>query len=103
MGPSLYVALYDMIKLEIKKVILQPKNSRVVVYFYHPTLLSESVIFTASLTFHAKDGEKWYTNFKLQARNSVDVDRELERRVEVQLIRIFSPYFNSLMRGDGLW
>jgi len=102
MRPGLYLAMCDIINLSIRKVILQPKSSRVVAYFDHTTL-PQNPIFTASLSFHAKDKGKWYTSFSLYTGNGVTVDGILQEKVKTQMTKIFSPYFDSLMSGERLW
>jgi hypothetical protein len=102
MGAGLYVAFYDLVNLSMRKVILQPKSSRVVVYFHHLTL-PRNPIFSASLDFHMRDKSKWYTHFEIHGAGDVHVDKVLEKRIETQMVKIFSPYFDSLINKERLW
>jgi len=102
MRPPLYITVCDLTQLEIRKVIIQPKSWRAVVYFQHPISINR-MIFSASVTFHAKDGAKWYTSFVINASESVVVDKMVELKLKDQLTALFAPYFTSSFLGDRPW
>ena len=102
MRPALYIAMYDLVQLEIRKVIIQPKSWRAVVYFYHPSML-DKVAFSASVSFYIKDSKQWYTGFVINAPENVTVDKMVESRLKDQLTAILTPYFNLLYSGKKPW
>ena len=102
MKAPLYIAMYDMVQLEIRKVIIQPKSWRAVVYFHHPSML-DRVAFSASVTFHAKDSDKWYTGFVINATKDVIINKMVESNLKDQLTAILSPYFSLLFSGKKPW
>jgi len=93
-----YLTINDIVWLEIRKVILQMTTNRVVVYFRHQGM-SQSVVLSAALTFHLRDGETWHTNFEMYEGVNVQVDSVLRERIYQQLLTIFSPYFDLVMEG----
>lgn len=99
---SLYVTTPDLLQLEIRKVIIQPKSWRVVVYFHH-FRITDRVAFSASITFQIKDENKWYTSFDINSTKDIIVGEKAELKLKEQLTSIFTPYFSSLMLGKSPW
>lgn len=102
MRMPLYIVMYDLAQLEIRKVIIQPKSWRAVVFFQHPSV-SDKVAFSASVTFHMKDSDKWYTGFVINAAKGVIVNKMVESALKDQLTTILSPYFSLLFSGKKPW
>lgn len=102
MRAPLYIAMCDLARLKIRKVIIQPKSWRAVVFFQHPSML-DRVAFSASVTFQLKDGPQWHTSFTIRATELVNVDKLVESVLKNQLTVILSPYFTSLFLGESPW
>jgi hypothetical protein len=102
MAFHLYISLQDIILLDIRKVVVQPKSNRVLVYFHHPSM-PKAVAFSASLSFHLMNHKEWYTSFQLHESIDVTVDTYLKTRVKNQLTTIFTPYFDSTLKGMKIW
>jgi hypothetical protein len=102
MKAPLYIAMYDLVQLEVRKVIIQPKSWRAVVYFYHPSML-DKVAFSASVSFYIKDSNKWHTGFVINAPENVIVNKMVESKLKDQLTTILSPYFSLLYSGKKPW
>jgi hypothetical protein len=99
---NLYVTTVDLLKLEIRKVIIQPKSWRAVVYFRHPSITNRAA-FSASITFHIKDNDKWYTSFDINSTKDVIVGEEAKLELKEQLNLILAPYFSSLWSKESPW
>lgn len=99
---SLYVTILDLPRLEIRKVIMQPKSWRAVVYFQHPRI-ADRVAFSTSITFQIKDRDKWYTSFAINSTEDVAVGEEAASRLKEQLTSIFAPYFSAVWLGENPW
>lgn len=98
-----FMLVQDMILLDMKKVIIQPKSVRVVVYFYHKNVPG-GLAFSAALSFHAKDSNQWFTSFRMyEGENISGTSLDLQKRIEDQMKKVFGPYFDMLLKGDKVW
>lgn len=103
MADKLYLSTADVVRLDMRKIIVQPKSTRVVVYFAH-CMLPNCVAFTTTMSFHARDSRDWFTSFHLiEGENVSGVSLNLRRKIEGQMKVIFSPYFDMMMEGKRPW
>jgi len=96
------ISLYDLSIMEIREIILQRKDSRLIAYLYHPRILN-SHAFSVQIDFHMRDQGKWYTNLKIHEGIDVNINQETKDRVRELLTSIFVPYFDRLIEEGSLW
>jgi len=84
--------MYDLPRLTMKKIIIDSRENRVIVYFSHSAMLDKSVM-TASMAFYLRDRKKWHVGYGLFPAPNVEVDKSIEQRIKEQLVLIFGPYF----------
>ena len=99
---NLYVTTVDLLQLEVRKIIIQPKSWRAVVYFQHPRITNRAA-FSASMTFQIKDNDKWYTSFDINSTKDVIVGEKAKLKLEKRLSLILAPYFSSLWSKERPW
>lgn len=99
---NLYVTTVDLLRLDIRKVIIHPISWGAIVYFQHPSI-KDRVAFSASIIFQIKDEDKWYTSFNINSTDDVIVGEEAKLKLKEQLTSILTPYFSDLWSGKSPW
>ena len=88
--------------LDIKKIIVQQKSDKVVVFFSHTRCPGKNA-FTATVKFYVRDEGKWVTSLRIYEGNNVILNGKLKSMIQRQLTKIFSPYFDELTEGHKPW
>ena len=88
--------------IELIKVVVHRRSDIIVAFFRH-TKYPKKNVFTATIKFYMRDEGKWVTNLKIYEAPGVIVADDIKERLESQLAKTFSPYFDHMMEGLKPW
>lgn len=88
--------------IELVKVVVHRRVDVVLAFFRHIRYPRKNA-FTATIKFYMRDEGKWVTNLKIYEAPEIIIADDIKKRLESQLVKIFSPYFDHMMEGLKPW